>query len=212
MIRTVSLILITAIVAISCNNNKQGSGNAASDTTKTKTEQPAIDPTADSTQIRQVIVDFYEWYVKNDSRLQAFHLYEGIRKKDMPPYRINWEETKKYQQYIRDNIPWLGEAFLQRQTTFLQECDSAFKAYPDDEMPYGFDYDWYTNSQEDPVYTLDMIRQSTSWNITWKGEYASVQIQTVQDYDGKRKEATFLTLLMKKENNTWKIARIGNEE
>lgn len=202
-----AFFIFCAAFILSCNQGGQKNSTTNSDPVTVKN-----DPAADSTAIRNTIIEFYEWYNKNYTKLMDYHLYEGIKKKDMPPYRINWETVGRYQQYIRENIQWLGDSFLQSQKAFLQECDSAFKVYPEDELPYGFDYDWYTNSQEDPVYTLDMIKQSTSWRIKRHGDMASVAIQTTQEEDGKRKEMPFLSLQMKKENNNWKIARIGNEE
>ncbi len=61
----------------------------------------------------------------------------------------------KYQDFIRTSAPQLGEEFIKNQKHFFEQCDSAFKVDVKDEIPYGFDWDWYTNSQEDPQYLLD---------------------------------------------------------
>jgi hypothetical protein len=98
-------------------------------------------PQKDSAEIRTVIIDFYNWYNKNDAKLQEYHLYSGIKKKDAPPYKINWDEVTKYQDFIRSSVPQLGEEFLKNQKHFFEKCDSAFKADVNDEIPYGFDYD-----------------------------------------------------------------------
>jgi hypothetical protein len=156
------------------------------------------DPAKDSASIHDVISSFYIWYNKNNTALMKFNLYDGIKQKDAPPYRINWQEVEKYQQFIRDSIPQLGEQFLTNQKLFFQQCDSAFKKDVKDEIPFGFDYDWYTQSQEDPSYLLEeMNKKSTGWKI-----------QVVQD-SAAVNAPNDLFITMKKEKGHWTIASIG---
>lgn len=194
------VFLCTALI-ISCKDKKQ---NAAS-------EQPATvttaDPVKDSTEIREVISSFYNWYDKNFAKFQAYDLYSGIRKKDAPPYKINWDEVKKYQQYIHDSVPQLGEEFNMNQKKFFEQCDSAFKVDVEDDIPYGFDFDWFTNSQEDTKYLLDEINKSLPWIITITGDKATVDVKGEYNNDGEKKTETAITIQMKKENGKWKIAK-----
>jgi hypothetical protein len=185
-----------------------------------KKEPPVVQQTAsdtghqqeeDSAAIRKVVGDFYNWYNKNYAQFQGYHLYEGIKKVDAPPYRINWTEVEKYQQFIRSHVPALGEEFISNQTFFLQQCDSVFKADKEDEIPYGFDYDWYTNSQEDPQYLADEINKPTAWPVKWKDGYATVEVKGKYDNNGKIEENTLIVLTLKKENGDWKFAKIGPE-
>lgn len=197
--------------ALAACNNKQQSPETGVTTTPETTATPAADPAKDSAEIRKTITDFYNWYNKNDSRFFDYHLYSGTKKKDAPPYKINWEEVEKYQSFIRANVPQLGEEFISHQKKFLQQCDSAFKVDVTDDIPYGFDYDWYTNSQDDAQYLVDEINKPGPWAITWLGDYATIPIKGSYDDGTSKVETTLVVLTMKKENGQWKIARIGGE-
>lgn len=194
---------VTAIF-ISCNNKKEKTAE------ETKPVTTVTNQADDSAAIRKVITDFYTWYVKNDSKLMAFNLYDGIKKKDAPPYKLNWDVVEKYQAFIRDSVPQLGQAFLDNQKQFFQQCDSAFKKDLEDEIPYGFDYDWYTNSQEDPSYLLDGIQSSGKWMINIKGEEAAVEIGAPENKNYVS-GSLLIFVGLKKENGQWKISRIGND-
>jgi len=174
---------------------------------------PAADDqqSTDSVIIRTVIKDFYNWYKKNDQKLMAFQLYDGIKKTDRPPYRIDWKEVDKYHQFIRTNVPQLGEEFIMNQKQFFQECDSAFKVDKEDDIPYGFDYDWYTGGQEGPEYLVKEVNKPGQWAMKWSGDYVTVDIKGVYNNNGKKEETTFVTVKMRKEGEEWKIAKIGHE-
>jgi|CXWL01.1.fsa_nt_gi hypothetical protein len=202
-----SFLFVTIIGVIACNGNKetQEKDTVVGQKTAAVTQYPAID----STEIRKVITDFYNWYNKNYTKFQEYNLYSSIKKKDMPPYKINWDEVEKYHDFIRTSAPQLGEEFIKNQKHFLQQCDSAFKVDVEDDIPYGFDYDWYTNSQEDAQYLVDEINKIRHWPISWSGDYAIVDVKGGYDNNGKQEIATFVTIAMKKENGQWKIAKIG---
>jgi len=199
-------LLLIAVLAllVSCKNKEQ---SAKENITTTGT---VADAAADSTDIRKVITDFYTWYNSNYTKMMAFKLYSGIKKPDEPPYKINWDEVDKYQAFIKDSVLWLGTGFIANQKKMFEQCDSAFKIDMQDEIPYGFDYDWYTNSQEDPSYLLEGIKASQKWMLNVKGEDATVEIGAPED-----KNYAYGTLLLfvalKKENGQWKITKIGND-
>jgi hypothetical protein len=162
----------------------------------------------DSLQIRNTIFDFYTWYSKYHMRLNSFELYRGIKKKDEPPYKIDWVEAEKYFAYIRSSVPQLGEAFIKNQRAFLKECDSAFKKDTEGEVPYGFDYDWYTNSQEDTPYILEELNNAEKWIVSVRGSTAIVELHNKQG-SGSEKTHAFICYSMNKEKGKWKIGRIG---
>lgn len=212
----VATLLLTSILLSACGGKKN---------TVVKKNEPVsagpvadidtvIAPTAaeDSAAIRQVVVDFYNWYNKNYRVFDTYHLYEGIKKKGQPPFRIVWKEVDKYHQYIRLNVPQLGEEFISAQKQFFKECDSAFKVNREDEIPYGFDYDWYTNSQEDPAYLVKEVNKKRPWPMKWQGDYVTVAVKGSYDNNGKKEEAVFVTLTLKKESDEWKIVKIGTDE
>ncbi|MEO7983786.1 MAG: hypothetical protein ABI688_06870 [Bacteroidota bacterium] len=207
------LLFLVTTTTIACKNKKQTSPPDTADTTTartTTTTTVAPDAAADSADIRNLVMDFYDWYNKNYAKFMRYDLYSGIKKKDLPPYKINWNEVTKYQQFIHDSVSQLGEAFLANQKRFFQQCDSAFKVDVKDELPYGFDYDWYTNSQEEPSYLLDGISKSGKWIISVKGHEASVEIGAPEDKN-YISGSLLLYVGIKKENGQWKIARIGND-
>jgi hypothetical protein len=202
------VLFATVIGFIACKDKKQVVGK---DADEQKTVEVVQDPAKDSAEIRTVITDFYNWYNKNYAKLQEYHLYSGIKKKEAPPYKINWEEVEKYQDFIRTSVPQLGEEFIKNQKHFFQQCDSAFKVDVNDDIPYGFDFDWYTNSQEETQYLVDEINKSLPWTITWSDDNALVDVKAEYDNNGKKTTATAITIVMKKENGKWKIAKTWSE-
>lgn len=196
------LPLFILVLLFSCKEKKQtGTANV----TDNKIDNTAQSFAKDSAEIRQTILSFYNWYNGNYARLQKFELYKGQH----PPYKMNWPEVDRMHQFIRDSVPQLGSAFIKNQKTFLLQSDSAFKVDVEDDIPYGFDWDWYTNSQEDPQYTLDEIKKSDKWIYNIKGDEATVEIKGSYNDNGKQTETTVLKLLMARENGSWKIAKIG---
>jgi hypothetical protein len=202
-------LFLSALVITGCKDQKEKADGEV--TAEPQTPVVVQDFAKDSAEIRKVITDFYKWYTANDTKLQGYDLYSSIKRKSLPPYKMNWEQVEKYQAFIRSSVPQLGETFLRNQKRFFEQCDSAFKVNVDDDIPYGFDYDWYTNSQEDPQYLLDEINKSKPWSMTLAAEDATVSVKGEYDNNGKPEETTFITLAMKKENGQWKIAKIGND-
>ena len=188
-------LLLLVMSCMACENKKQ---QEETPVTEQEKEEAPRDAAADSVEIRKTATDFYNWYNKNYTKFQDYPLYSGIKAKDAPPYKINWEEVERYQSYIRREVPALGEEFLVNQKTFLQQADSAFKVDKEDDIPYGFDYDWYTNSQEGPEYLLEeMNKASNTWNIAVNGDRATVKVTGFYDHRGKQERVTFLGLVMK---------------
>ncbi len=208
MNQVVFVLFVIVMGLMACKDKKQ---NAGRDAVEQKTAGVVLDPARDSAAIRTVITDFYNWYNKNYARFQEYDLYNGIKKKDAPPYKINWDGVEKYQQFIRDSVPQLGEEFIKNQKHFLQQCDSAFKVEVEDDIPYGFDYDWYTNSQEDPQYLVDNINRAYNWIIKVNEDDATVDIKAIFHVEERQTGETIMKLVMKKEQGNWKIAKIGIE-
>jgi len=200
------LLLIISIGFVSC---KQADKSAKKETAPEATQETAPDTAKDSAAIRNTIMEFYNWYNTNDKKLQAYNLYNGIKKKDSPPYQINWEEAEKYLTFIHTSVPQLGSAFINNQRLFFKQCDSAFKVDTEDDIPYGFDYDWFTNSQEEPQVLLDELNQSKQWLIIVKGDDAHVAVKGTYTDNGKQTETTVIKVDLKKEGGKWKIAKIG---
>lgn len=205
MKRFIPALIIIVLIAVSCKEKNKETADAQKATV-------SADPAKDSAEIRQTVLGFYNWYHNNFRSFFRYNLYDGLKKEDEPPYKFNWDEAEKYQQFIRDSVPYLGQAFLENQQRFFKQCDSAFKVDIQDDIPYGFDYDWYTNSQEGTEYLLeDLHNPKADWNISVKGEEAAVRILMNRERGTETEQYTVISLSMKKENGKWTIAKIGNE-
>jgi len=202
------IFLMGVTMVVACNSKKEDKKTdvVVDPPTTTATEEPA----KDSAAIRAVIVDFYNWYNSNYKKLMSFDLYSSLKKNNAAPYKLNWEEVKRYQAFVADSIPQLGDEFLKNQKEMFTKADSAFKVDVKDDVPVYFDYDWYTNSQEDPSYLLDGIKKSGKWIVSVKGDEASVEIGAPEDKNYVS-GSLLLYVGMKKENGQWTIAKIGND-
>ena len=193
------------MILVSCKTKNKDAENADK-------KEMSGDPAADSASIRKTVTDFYEWYNASYAKFFRYDLYSSLKKEDEPPYKIKWEEVVKYQQFIADSVPQLGQQFLQNQKRFLQQCDSAFKVDVADDIPYGFDYDWYTNSQEGTEYLLQDLRNpKADWHITVNGDNAKVRINMNRERGSETEQYMVISLSMIKEKGKWTIATIGNE-
>ncbi|MBL7721632.1 MAG: hypothetical protein JNK98_06530 [Chitinophagaceae bacterium] len=171
--------------------------------------QPARTNTADSVQIRKTVTDFYNWYKVNYKKFQAFKLYASVKGNDGPPYKINWKEADRYFAFLKTSVPYLGEDFSKWLRTHFKQCDSVFKVNTEDEIPWGFDYDWYTNSQEEAQVLIDELKKAKQWAMTINGVSASVDVLGFYTDNGKKIETVVMCFKMKKEKGKWRIAEIG---
>lgn len=198
-------LFITIIGLMGCKDKKQTTGK---DVTEQNTDQVTHNPAQDSADIKKVIMDFYDWYKINAEKFQKYKLYSGVGSNDDAPYKINWDEVERYHRFISTSAPHLGQEFIKKQRIFFQQCDSVYKLNEYD-SPYGFDYDWYTNSQEDAQELIDRLNEAGKWNIAVNGNDAKAEVMSYYDDNGKQEEELVIRILMKRENNKWTIAAIG---
>jgi hypothetical protein len=152
---------------------------------------------------------FYDWYKKNNTSFDNFTLYKGNGENDAPPYKIQWGEVEKYFAYIRKNIPALGQAFITWHRNDFKRIDAAFKQYPTDEIPVGFDYERIVGGQVGVDEALEYAFPAEGkWFVTIKGNTALVTyaFKTIDYETNKTIDAKSQTEL-KKENGIWKISR-----
>ena len=209
MKQLILFLLIISIGLVSCKQKEKPGKTGTKETATDSLQKITTNTARDTSEIKNTIMDFYKWYNKNYEKFAAYHLYSSIKKKDNPPYKFNWEEGEKYLTFIRESVPQLGEAFINNQRQFFKQCDSAFKVDVKDDIPYGFDYDWYTNSQEDPQVLIDELNQSKQWITTINGDEAHVSVKGTFLDNGKQTETNIISFDMKKENSTWTIAKIA---
>ena len=158
----------------------------------------------DENACKTTVVDFYKWYKANWKKMNAFVLYKGKKKKNMPPYVIDWKAVDKYFAFIRNSVPYFGETFITHEKKFFKETQQEFDADPDGEVPAGFDYDRFDGSQEEPKYMVDQIilYPKNKWEVKINGNVATVVITDMHKDAGIQKHKVGLV----KENGTWKIS------
>ena len=159
---------------------------------------------ADETASKTTVIDFYKWYKANWKKMNAFVLYKGKKKKDMPPYIIDWKAVDRYFAFIRKSVPYFGETFITHEKRFFKETQQEFDADPEGEVPAGFDYDRFVGSQEDPKYTIDQVilYPKNKWRVTINENIATVTIADMHKDAGGQKSKVGLV----KENGAWKIS------
>jgi hypothetical protein len=160
----------------------------------------------DSTQIRTTITNFYKWYQKNTTRISGFRLYSETGK--TPPFKINWKEVDRYLGWLKINAPQLGGEFAHNERLFFKECEKEFATQEKDDVPFGFDGDRFTNSQE-PEYTLEEMKKARQWTVKINDATASVEAWGAYTDKGKEVETLIICFEMKKEKGKWTIAKIG---
>lgn len=160
----------------------------------------------DSTQIKIAINDFYKWYNSNWEKVNAYKLYKGKHKKDEPPYVIDWKEVDRYIAYLRKNATVLSETFLAAERKRIKEIEKDFIENPDEEMPSGFDYDHFTNSQEEPGYFItELNKKGNKWTINYPSKNKAHLVILYSEGD------VFFCSDLTREKRTWKIAGLNCE-
>ena len=163
----------------------------------------------DSTQIKNTLTGFYKWYDANWQKLTAFKLYKGKNQNDEPPYRINWKEVDRYFAYLRKNSSHLSEAFIEEERERFKRIEQDFQNHPEEEIPSGFDYDRFTNTQEEPSYFLqELLRKDNQWQTYVNGNTASLSIAQPSFKEQPLATHHFFCVEMRKEKGKWKITRL----
>lgn len=161
----------------------------------------------DSAQIKATVIHFYKWYNLNRKKPAAFKLYKGKEKANSPPYVIDWAEAERYFAYLRKSVPYIGEGFIATEKRRLLESEEAFQKFPEDEVPAGFDYDPFTNSQEDTrIFLQELLKGSKKWRITFpeKGQAHVSVLYPAGD--------SFFCSDLVKEKSAWKIIKPSCED
>lgn len=157
--------------------------------------------------IKQVFFDFLHYYQKHEKEFNSFQLYKGRGKDNAPPYHIQWKEVARYADYLRKQVPYVGEAYIASEKKDFRYYDSCFKADPKEEMAVGFDYDRWAGGQEDLAY---MVKWHTSkenqYKVNMKGNKAELLIGS-PPFDGENgKERSWSKVPFVKEKGKWVMA------
>ncbi len=109
--------------------------------------------TSEQKKIKKIFFDFLSFYQQNENKFNSFHLYRGTGKENGPPYKINWNGAEKYFNYLRKNVPYVGETYIKNEKSYFKSYDSSYKEFPEEELVIGFDFDRWAGGQESIVYT-----------------------------------------------------------
>ncbi len=157
------------------------------------------------------MISFYKWYTANSSKVSAFKLYKSKKGKDGPPYAMNWTVVDSFFSYLRRNAPFLGEGFMKSERKNFKQIDAAFAKYPKDELPAGFDYDRFTDTQESPQWFWQQLnKKSTTWTIIVSGDKANIEVKGKGEANATEPLDLFCGKAVK-EGGVWKLATLACE-
>jgi hypothetical protein len=162
---------------------------------------------AEQKSIKKIFINFQYFYLKNEKKFNAFYLYKGKGKDNVPPYHIQWKEVEKYFAFLRKQVPYVGEAYIKNEHKDFLFYDSCFKANPKEEIAVGFDADRWAGGQESCEY---MVKWNTSkkniYKVSIKGNTATLKIGYHIMKEDTEKDRAWDNVLFTKENGVWKIA------
>ena len=157
---------------------------------------------AEQLAIRKMFFDFLGFYKKNEAKFNSFKLYKGKGKDNNPPYQIQWKETERYFAFLRKEVPYVGEAYIQAERLHFKQADSSFKQYPEEEIPMGFDFDRWAGGQESIEYTYKWYTSSKNkFRVNITNNMAVLKIGS-----GSGKDIYWSIVPFVKENGKWKMA------
>ncbi|HQY11696.1 MAG TPA: hypothetical protein PK133_05760 [Ferruginibacter sp.] len=163
--------------------------------------------TTEQKQIRQTFFNFLDFYRKHEAKFNSFVLYKGKGKDNAPPYRVQWKEAEKYFSYLRSNVPYVGEAYIEAERAHFKYSDSCFKADPVEEIAAGFDYDRWAGGQESIQYTYKWYTSpKNKYVVTITGNTALLRIGSELMEGAQEKDRTWSIVPFVKENGKWKMA------
>lgn len=162
---------------------------------------------AEQAEIKKVFFDFLGFYKKNEAKFSSFRLYKGTGKENNPPYKLQWKEAEKYFAYLRNSVPYVGEAYINAERAHFKFSDSCFKADPQDELPAGFDYDRWAGGQESIEYTYKWYTSAKNkYKVIITGNTAVLKIGAELIAGAAEKDRSWSFVPFVKEKGKWKMA------
>ncbi len=162
---------------------------------------------AEQKSIKKLFVDFLQFYQKNEKKFDAFHLYKGQGKENAPPFHIQWKEVDKYFAFLRKQVPFVGDAYIESERMDFLYYDSCFKADPKEEMAVGFDFDRWGGGQESIEYMIKWYTNPKNiYLVNIIGNNATLKIGTAISIGETEKDRSWNMVLFTKEKGIWKMA------
>ena len=157
--------------------------------------------------IKKIFYDFLKFYQKNEKKFNSFKLYKGVGENNDPPYKIQWKEVDRYFAWLRTSVPYVGEEYIKNERLHFKYSDSMFKAYPEDEIPMGFDYDRWAGGQEDISYTMKWYTdKDNKYEVIIKGNKATLRIGAALPPNTEEKDRGWSEVPFIREKGKWKMA------
>ena len=162
---------------------------------------------AEQAAIKKIFFDFLGFYKKNEVKFNSFKLYKGTGKESNPPNHIQWKEAEKYFAWLRKEVPYVGEAYINAEREHFKYADSAFKEFPQEEIPIGFDYDRWAGGQESIEYTYTWYTSAKNkFIVIITGNTAILKIGTALWDGAGEKDQSWSIVPFVKEKGKWKMA------
>jgi hypothetical protein len=162
---------------------------------------------AEQESIRQTFFSFLKFYQRNEKAFNSFVLYKGKGKDNAPPYKVQWNEAEKYFNYLRKNVPYVGEAYINAERNHFKFSDSCFKDDPTEEIAVGFDYDRWAGGQESIQYTIKWYTSSKNkYEVVIKGNTATLRIGSELYKGAEENDRSWSFVPFVKEKGKWKMA------
>ncbi|RYY67293.1 MAG: hypothetical protein EOO13_14740 [Chitinophagaceae bacterium] len=163
---------------------------------------------AEQASIKKVFFDFLLFYKKNEKKFNSFKLYSGTGKEGNPPYRINWKTgVSQYFTYLRKNVPYVGDAYIQAEMQHFKDAENSFTLYPEEEIVSGFDFDRWAGGQESISYTYGWYTSpKNTYQVKITGNKARLRIGSPEDDKNPASEKFWAFVPFVKEKGKWKMA------
>lgn len=170
--------------------------------------QATTKPVPDTAQIKKAITGFYTWYNKYWQKVDAFALYKGKRVKYQPPYVIDWKEVDRYFAYLKKAAPQLHPSFYTTEREWFKQLQKGFDQNPKEEIAIGFDYDRFTNSQDEPQWFMNALKK-VRWDFQMLSKsLAAVTLWGAASDERGEYEYQLMCFQLKKDKYGWRISRM----
>lgn len=162
---------------------------------------------AEQNLIKKTFFDFLHFYQKNEKVFNAFDLYKGTGPEELPPYKIQWTEVKKYFTFLRTKVPYVGEAYIKAEQNHFNYYDSCYKADPDEEIAVGFDFDRWGGGQESVAYLIKYYTAAKNkYEVKIRGNTALLRIGSELYEGASENDRSWSVVPFVNEKGKWKMA------
>jgi tetratricopeptide (TPR) repeat protein len=147
----------------------------------------SVKPLQDSPET--VVYKFFKWYF--DNKINEMEL-TNWNAPNVKAYRVNFTATENYLKKIQ-SAGFVSQVYIDYWRSYFKKCDERFiREKQDDGPPMGFEFDFVTNSQENPEKVLP----------------PDFKLLGINGNKARVKYAGYLVYLLQQEEGGWKISGI----